>query len=163
MTMKREPNINKGPSRIARRIRGLAYTSQWVETLAGHIRPIAPDTLLIKIVNSIAELMMQGVWRPGDLISPESDLALRLGVGRSTIRNTTMLGHSAVVDAITAANPERAAEMMQEQITLAAERLRRVMENRGDEARNFPAVSKKIKSRRIVNDQTGTRQAACRG
>lgn len=277
MTMKREPNIDKGPARIARRISGLAYTSQRAETLVGHIRPIKRDTLLIKIVNSIAELMMQGVWRPGDLIPSESDLAQRFGVGRSTIREAlksfvvlgviearagegsfvrestsdllsgafrwglllsernmadlvearvlvetdcarraatsrtaedvarlrdingrmadsdinqgafmardnefhieiariagnvllqnisstiqamvgiwypstyyqqeikslTMSEHTAVVDAIAAANPEGAAEAMQEHISLASERLRRVMENRSDAARIFPAV-----------------------
>lgn len=277
MTMKREPKIDKSPSRIARRSRGLAYTSQRVETLAGQIRPITRDTLLIKIVNSIAELMMQGVWRPGDLIPSEGDLAQLFGVGRSTIREAmksfvvlgviearagegsfvrestsdllsgafrwglllsernmddlvevrvlvetncarraatsrtpedvarlrdingrmadsdinqgafmardnefhieiariagnvllqnisstiqaivgiwypstyyqqeikslTMSEHAAVVDAIAAANSEGASEAMQEHISLAAERLRRVMENRGGEARIFPAV-----------------------
>jgi GntR family transcriptional repressor for pyruvate dehydrogenase complex len=38
------------------------------------------------VVNSIARLIMDGVWRPGDAIPSEKELAVRFNVGRSTIR-----------------------------------------------------------------------------
>lgn len=269
--------MDKGPVHNVRRIRGRAHTHQRVGTAAEQIQPIARDTLLVKIVNTIAGLMMRGIWRPGDMIPSENELAQRFGVGRSTIREAlksfvvlgviearagegsfvreptsdilsgafrwglllgernigdlvnvrllvetdcarraatsrtpedvarlrdingrmadsdinqgafmardnefhieiariagnvllqnisstiqamvgiwypstyyqqeikslTMSEHAAVVDAIAAANSEGAAEAMQEHISLAAERLRRVMENRGGEARICPTV-----------------------
>ena len=53
---------------------------------AEHIRPIARGTLPVEIVKAIAALMMQGVWRPGDMLPSEKELAQRFGVGRSTMR-----------------------------------------------------------------------------
>lgn len=51
-----------------------------------HIEPVRKATLLMEVVKSIADLMMRGVWRPGDMIPTEKELAVRFGVGRSTIR-----------------------------------------------------------------------------
>ncbi|NYT22124.1 FadR family transcriptional regulator [Alcaligenaceae bacterium] len=50
------------------------------------IEPVRKVTLLMEVVNAIADLMMRGVWRPGDMIPTEKELADRFGVGRSTIR-----------------------------------------------------------------------------
>lgn len=84
--MDRELIMDKGPVHNVQRIRDRAHTHQRVGTAAEQIRPIARDTLLVKIVNTIAQLMMRGVWRPGDMIPSENELAQRFGVGRSTIR-----------------------------------------------------------------------------
>ena len=43
-------------------------------------------TLPQEIVASIADLIMARVWKPGDRIPPEKELAARFHVGRSTIR-----------------------------------------------------------------------------
>ena len=53
---------------------------------ADYIRPVSRATLTQEIVDAIAELIMQGIWRPGDLIPSEKELAARFQVGRSTIR-----------------------------------------------------------------------------
>ena len=52
----------------------------------GVIRPLARTTLPVEIVNAIADLMTRGIWRPGDLLPSEKQLAEHFGVGRSTIR-----------------------------------------------------------------------------
>lgn len=51
-----------------------------------HIRPVTRATLPQEIVRSITDLIMRRVWRPGDLIPSEKELAERFGVGRSTVR-----------------------------------------------------------------------------
>jgi GntR family transcriptional repressor for pyruvate dehydrogenase complex len=51
-----------------------------------HIRPLARATLTQSIVDAIAELIMKGIWRPGDMIPSEKELAASFHVGRSTIR-----------------------------------------------------------------------------
>lgn len=53
---------------------------------ADQVRPVSRATLPQGIVNAIAELIMQGTWKPGDMIPSEKDLAARFQVGRSTIR-----------------------------------------------------------------------------
>jgi GntR family transcriptional repressor for pyruvate dehydrogenase complex len=53
---------------------------------ADYIRPLSRATLPQEIVNAIAELIMQGIWKPGDMIPSEKELAARFRVGRSTIR-----------------------------------------------------------------------------
>lgn len=50
------------------------------------LKPLSRATLPQEIVAAIAELIMRRVWRPGDRIPPEKELAARFGVGRSTIR-----------------------------------------------------------------------------
>ena len=50
------------------------------------VRPVRRATLQQEIVNTIAELIMQGIWKPGDMIPSEKELAARYQVGRSTIR-----------------------------------------------------------------------------
>jgi GntR family transcriptional repressor for pyruvate dehydrogenase complex len=51
-----------------------------------HIRPVSRATLPQGIVDAIAELIMRGIWKPGDMIPSEKELAARFNVGRSTIR-----------------------------------------------------------------------------
>ncbi|MBN9508404.1 MAG: FadR family transcriptional regulator [Alphaproteobacteria bacterium] len=51
-----------------------------------HIRPVSRATLPQGIVDAIAELIMKGIWKPGDMIPSEKELAARFNVGRSTIR-----------------------------------------------------------------------------
>jgi GntR family transcriptional repressor for pyruvate dehydrogenase complex len=51
-----------------------------------HLKPVARGTLPQEIVSAIAELIMKRVWKPGDCIPPEKELAARFAVGRSTIR-----------------------------------------------------------------------------
>ena len=51
-----------------------------------HIRPVTRSTLPQEIVNAIADLIMRRIWRPGDMIPSEKELAARFQVGRSTIR-----------------------------------------------------------------------------
>lgn len=51
-----------------------------------NIRPLSRATLPQEIVKAIAELIMRRVWKPGDMIPSEKELALQFGVGRSTIR-----------------------------------------------------------------------------
>jgi len=50
------------------------------------IRPVSRATLPQEIVKALTELIMKGVWKPGDLIPSEKELAVRFQVGRSTIR-----------------------------------------------------------------------------
>lgn len=51
-----------------------------------HLKPLPRATLPQEIVAAIAELIMKRVWKPGDCIPPEKELAARFAVGRSTIR-----------------------------------------------------------------------------
>ncbi len=53
---------------------------------ADAIKPIGRPNLTREVVNAIARLIMERVWRPGDSIPSEKELASRFGVGRSTIR-----------------------------------------------------------------------------
>lgn len=50
------------------------------------IRPVSRATLPQEIVKALTDLIMKGVWKPGDLIPSEKELAIRFQVGRSTIR-----------------------------------------------------------------------------
>jgi len=50
------------------------------------IKPIGRPNLTREVVNAVARLIMERVWRPGDSIPSEKELAARFGVGRSTIR-----------------------------------------------------------------------------
>src|SRR3954468_17181844 len=51
-----------------------------------YLKPLTRATLPQEIVAAIADLIMTGVWKPGDRIPSEKELAARFGVGRSTIR-----------------------------------------------------------------------------
>jgi GntR family transcriptional repressor for pyruvate dehydrogenase complex len=51
-----------------------------------HLKPLPRGTLPQEIVSAIAALIMKRVWKPGDCIPPEKELAARFAVGRSTIR-----------------------------------------------------------------------------
>jgi GntR family transcriptional repressor for pyruvate dehydrogenase complex len=53
---------------------------------ADAIKPIGRPNLTREVVNAIARLIMERVWRPGDSIPSEKELAARFRVGRSTIR-----------------------------------------------------------------------------
>ena len=53
---------------------------------ADAIKPIGRPNLTREVVNAVARLIMERVWRPGDGIPSEKELAARFGVGRSTIR-----------------------------------------------------------------------------
>jgi DNA-binding FadR family transcriptional regulator len=50
------------------------------------IRPVSRATLPQEIVKALTDLIMKRVWKPGDLIPSEKELAARFQVGRSTIR-----------------------------------------------------------------------------
>lgn len=50
------------------------------------IKPLGRPNLTREVVDSIAQLIVKGTWRPGDAIPAEKELAERFGVGRSTIR-----------------------------------------------------------------------------
>jgi len=50
------------------------------------IRPLSRATLPQEIVKALTDLIMKRVWKPGDLIPSEKELAIRFQVGRSTIR-----------------------------------------------------------------------------
>lgn len=50
------------------------------------IKPVQRATLPQEIVKAIADLIRRGVWKTGDLLPSEKDLASQFGVGRSTIR-----------------------------------------------------------------------------
>jgi len=50
------------------------------------IRPLSRATLPQEIVKALTDLIMKRVWKPGDLIPTEKELAIRFQVGRSTIR-----------------------------------------------------------------------------
>src|SRR5690242_8501350 len=51
-----------------------------------YLKPLTRATLPQEIVAAIADLIMTRVWKPGDCIPPEKELAARFAVGRSTIR-----------------------------------------------------------------------------
>src|SRR5215210_4439439 len=51
-----------------------------------YLKPLTRATLPQEMVAAIADLIMTRVWKPGDRIPPEKELAARFGVGRSTIR-----------------------------------------------------------------------------
>lgn len=54
---------------------------------SGHyLKPLSRATLPQEMVAAIADLILKRVWRPGDRIPSEKELAARFGVGRSTIR-----------------------------------------------------------------------------
>src|ERR1700734_4204855 len=50
------------------------------------IRPLSRATLPQEIGKALTDLIMKRVWKPGDLIPSEKELAIRFEVGRSTIR-----------------------------------------------------------------------------
>ncbi|MBV8459116.1 MAG: FadR family transcriptional regulator [Acetobacteraceae bacterium] len=50
------------------------------------LKPLGRATLPQEIVAAIAQLIMRRLWRPGDRIPPEKELAAHFNVGRSTIR-----------------------------------------------------------------------------
>jgi GntR family transcriptional regulator, transcriptional repressor for pyruvate dehydrogenase complex len=50
------------------------------------IKPVSRATLPQEIVKAVTDLIMKRVWKPGDLIPSEKELAIRFQVGRSTIR-----------------------------------------------------------------------------
>ena len=50
------------------------------------IRPVNRTTLPQEIVRALTNLIMKGVWEPGDRIPSEKELPARFQVGRSTIR-----------------------------------------------------------------------------
>src|ERR1700677_3193297 len=50
------------------------------------IKPLTRATLPQEIVKALTDLIMKRVWKPGDLIPSEKELAIRFQVGRSTIR-----------------------------------------------------------------------------
>ena len=50
------------------------------------IKPVSRATLPQEIVKALTDLIMKRVWKPGDLIPSEKELAIRFQVGRSTIR-----------------------------------------------------------------------------
>ena len=56
------------------------------ETDPNYIRSVQRRTLPQEIVDSIGDLIIRGVWKPGEMIPTEKDLAEQFGVGRSTIR-----------------------------------------------------------------------------
>lgn len=57
-----------------------------VEEDLPRVRPTRRAPLSQIILDQIAELIVRRVWKPGNLIPSEKELALRFGVGRSTIR-----------------------------------------------------------------------------
>ncbi len=50
------------------------------------IRPVSRATLPQEIVKAITDLIMRRVWKPGDMIPSEKELAIQFQVGRSTVR-----------------------------------------------------------------------------
>lgn len=74
-----QPNSTRSPEKRPRPI--LPDASP-----ADDARPVSRATLPQGIVNAIAELIMQGIWKPGDMIPSEKELAARFKVGRSTVR-----------------------------------------------------------------------------
>ncbi len=55
-------------------------------SLDQHLKPLSRATLPQEIVAAIADLILKRVWKPGERIPSEKELATRFGVGRSTIR-----------------------------------------------------------------------------
>lgn len=56
------------------------------EENAPQIRPARRTPLSQTILDQIADLIIRRVWKPGNLIPSEKELALQFGVGRSTMR-----------------------------------------------------------------------------
>jgi GntR family transcriptional repressor for pyruvate dehydrogenase complex len=56
-----------------------------MKALAG-INTLERPNLGREIVDAISQLIVKGIWKPGDLIPSEKELAEHFGVGRSTIR-----------------------------------------------------------------------------
>jgi GntR family transcriptional repressor for pyruvate dehydrogenase complex len=50
------------------------------------IKPLSKTTLAQQVVEQLTNVIMQGTWKPGDLIPSEKDLSVMFNVGRSTIR-----------------------------------------------------------------------------
>lgn len=50
------------------------------------IRPNGRQSLTREVVDAIAKTIVNGIWKPGDVIPTEKELAERFEVGRSTIR-----------------------------------------------------------------------------
>lgn len=61
-------------------------TSAQGDAALDRIRPVNRGTLPQAIVKSLTELIVQRVWKPGDMIPSEKELAAQFQVGRSTIR-----------------------------------------------------------------------------
>ncbi len=59
--------------------------AQSAAEIVGAIQPVNRATLPQAIIKSITDLIMQRVWKPGDMIPSEKELASQFGVGRSTI------------------------------------------------------------------------------
>ncbi len=57
-----------------------------MEESKSYIKPIGRTSLTKEVVNELTELIMKGVWSPGDSLPSEKELAASFGVGRSTIR-----------------------------------------------------------------------------
>jgi GntR family transcriptional regulator, transcriptional repressor for pyruvate dehydrogenase complex len=57
-----------------------------VSDAGAFIKPVSRATLPQEIVKALTDLIMKRVWKPGDLIPSEKELALQFQVGRSTIR-----------------------------------------------------------------------------
>jgi GntR family transcriptional regulator, transcriptional repressor for pyruvate dehydrogenase complex len=56
------------------------------ESDSNYIHSVRRRTLPQEIVNSIGDLIIRGIWKPGEMIPTEKELAARFGVGRSTVR-----------------------------------------------------------------------------
>lgn len=52
------------------------------------LTPIKKTTLVNKVMDKLKELIVSGVYKPGDKLPTENELANQLGVGRSSIRET---------------------------------------------------------------------------
>lgn len=50
------------------------------------IKPLSKTTLTQQVVEQLTNVIMQGTWKPGELIPSEKDLSVLFGVGRSTVR-----------------------------------------------------------------------------
>lgn len=76
----RSPDRDAAPDQAARERRKGAADPDAL------IRPLARATLPQEIVKALTDLIMKRVWKPGDVIPTEKELAERFQVGRSTIR-----------------------------------------------------------------------------
>src|SRR5687767_8081545 len=63
-----------------------AGTAEEMSASAEHLKPLTRGTLPQEIVSAIANLILKRVWKPGERIPSEKELAARFNVGRSTIR-----------------------------------------------------------------------------
>lgn len=50
------------------------------------IRPLSKTTLTRQVVERLTDVIMKGVWKPGEVIPSEKELSVMFGVGRSTVR-----------------------------------------------------------------------------